>query len=722
MIDVAHNPHEDDHHIEGSSEHETAGGRVLKHGDAFVIVDRLGEIHPSGRGEQGLFYRGTRYISKLRFRFGKRSPMLLCSSVLENNSLLAIDLANPDMPVGGGRIPHGTIHVSRRALLEGGVYLERISILNYGASAVRFPLRVELDADFRDIFEVRGARRPRRGETLPPELGESSLRLGYEGLDHRTRSTEFSFSERPTNIEAGQVVFELSLEPHAQFSLDMTVTCGLGPIATHAPIEFDRAMRSAAALRDEESDRTIVHTSNPHFNRWLARSRADLRMLATQTPHGLYPYAGVPWFSAVFGRDGIWTALQMLWLEPAFAAGVLGFLSASQATELDPEADAEPGKIVHEMRDGEMALLREVPFGRYYGSIDSTPLYLMLAAAYYERTGDLTLIRRIWPNLLLAVDWMDRYGDADGDGFIEYGKRSSNGLVQQGWKDSNDSVFHRDGTAAESPIALCEVQGYAYAARRGMALLARALGEDELVRTWSAQADELRQRFDRAFWCDELDTYALALDAEKRPCRVRSSNAGHCLYTGIALSERHAPLARQLMSKQMFSGWGVRTLASDERRFNPMSYHNGSVWPHDNAIIAEGLARVGHRWQAAALLEGFFDAASFMDIQRLPELFCGFARQPGQEPIRYPVACLPQAWASGASFSLLNAVLGVELDANARRLTLRKPVLPGFIDWLEIRRLLVGTERVDVRLVRHPEDVGVIVLTPSSGVEVVIIK
>ncbi|HTV19718.1 MAG TPA: amylo-alpha-1,6-glucosidase [Polyangiaceae bacterium] len=725
MIDPSNNQTalEEDHHIAGSSSHETAGGRVLKHGDAFIIVDRLGEIHTSGRGEQGLFYRGTRYISKLRFRFGKRSPMLLCSSVLENNLLLAVDLANPDMPNGNGRVPHGTIHVSRRALLDGATYVERISILNYGVGPVRFPLRIELDADFADIFEVRGARRAQRGELLPAELGASSLRLAYEGLDRRTRSTEFAFSERPSSIAAGEVVFDLELEPHQKFSLDLTVTCGLGPAAPQATVEFEPAMRNAAAaLRDEESDRTIVHTSNPHFNRWLARSRADLRMLATQTPHGLYPYAGVPWFSTVFGRDGIWTALQMLWLEPAFAAGVLAFLSASQATELDAEADAEPGKIVHEMRDGEMAVLREVPFGRYYGSIDSTPLYLMLAAAYYERTGDLSLIRRIWPNLMRAVEWMDRHGDSDGDGFIEYGKRSSNGLVQQGWKDSNDSVFHRDGVAADGTIALCEVQGYAYAARRGMALLGRALGYDDLVRTWSAQADDLRQRFDRAFWCDELDTYALALDGRKQPCRVRSSNAGHCLYTRIALPERHAPLAKQLMSKEMFSGWGVRTLATDERRFNPMSYHNGSVWPHDNAIIAEGLAKVGYRWEAAALLEGFFDAASFMDFQRLPELFCGFPRQPGQEPIRYPVACLPQAWASGASFSLLNAVLGVELDANSRRLTLRNPVLPAFIDWLEIRRLLVGTARVDVRLVRYPEDVGVTVLNPSSGVEVIIIK
>jgi glycogen debranching enzyme len=714
---------EEAHYIEGSSAHETEGGRVLKHGDAFVIVDRRGEIQPSGRGEQGIFYKGTRYVSKLRFRFGKRAPMLLCSSVLENNLMLAVDLANPDLREESGRIPHATIHVARRALLEDGTYLERVTIYNYGASPARFPLRLELAADFRDIFEVRGTRRQKHGELLAPEVGERSLRLSYVGLDQRTRSSLWSFSEAPKRIDGHEVVWELELEPHAEFAMEVGIACSVSPAPERAVPEWEPTLRRAtSALREEDQERTVVHTSNPHFNRWLARSRADLRMLATETPHGLYPYAGVPWFSTVFGRDGIWTALQMLWLEPTLAAGVLRFLSANQALELDAEADAEPGKIVHEMRDGEMAALREVPFGRYYGSIDSTPLYLMLAAAYHERTGDLSLIREIWPNLLRAVTWMERYGDSDGDGFIEYGKRSSNGLVQQGWKDSNDSVFHRDGSAADGPIALCEVQGYAYAARRGMATLARALGEPELAQRWARDADDLAKRFDAAFWRDEIQTYALALDGQKRPCEVRTSNAGHCLYTRIAAPERRGPLARSLMSNAMFSGWGVRTLAGDERRYNPMSYHNGSIWPHDNAIIAEGLAMAGHQREAARLLESFFEAASFMDFQRLPELFCGFSRQPAQEPIRYPVACLPQAWASGASFSLLHAVLGIELDATSRRVTLRHPVLPRSIDWLEIRRLWIGDQRIDLRLIHHPEDVGVTVQNPGDGVQVVIIK
>ncbi len=715
--------HGPDHHIVGSPSHETEGGRVLKHDDAFLIVDRLGEILPTGRGEQGIYYRGTRYLSRLRVRFAKRPPMLLCSSVLENNLLLAVDLSNPEMHVDGRVVEHGTVHLARRALLRDNAYFERIHVRNYSGGLVTFPLTFEFDADFADIFEVRGTPRAARGQRREAVIAEGSVRIPYMGLDGVERCTELEFSRTPKHVSAIEATFELTLPPAGELELEWSITFQPAARSTRRRANFDAAAGAALdACRRDEADETRVFTSNAHFNRWLERSRADLRMLSTATEYGSYPYAGVPWFSTPFGRDGIWTALQMLWVDQRMAAGVLRFLSAYQAKELDPSADAEPGKIVHEMRDGEMAMLHEVPFGRYYGSIDSTPLYVMLAAAYYGVTGDLGLIREIWPHLERAIGWLDEYGDQDGDGFVEYGRRSNDGLVQQGWKDSQDSVSHSDGALAEGPIALCEVQGYAFAARLGFARLARALGDTARADRSERLARELQQRFDEAFWRDELGMYALALDGKKRPCRVRNSNAGHCLYTRIALPSRVAALHDALLSPEMFSGWGVRTLGAKEARYNPMSYHNGSVWPHDNAIIALGFSEFLDRTLPLRLLESFYECASYVDFQRLPELFCGFERKPGQEPIRYPVACLPQAWAAASPFSLLSAVLGLETNAEKKRVVFNRPRLPDFIDTLEIRRLRVGNERVDLRLVRHPEDVGVNVLDAKSTIDVSVVK
>jgi glycogen debranching enzyme len=474
------------------------------------------------------------------------------------------------------------------------------------------------------------------------------------------------------------------------------------------PQPFRRELIAARReMREAARDRASVETSNDRFNEILCRSAADLAMLMTDTPEGRYPYAGIPWFSTTFGRDGLITALQMLWWSPDVARGVLCRLAAYQAKISDPRADAEPGKILHEMRGGEMAALREVPFGLYYGSVDSTPLFVLLAGLYTERTGDTETIATLWPALEAALAWIDGPGDPDGDGFVEYKRASEQGLANQGWKDSHDAIFHADGRLAEGEIALAEVQAYVYAAKRTMARCARWLGRDAAARKLDAEADRLAVRFEAAFWCPEIETYAPALDGAKQPCRVRTSNAGQVLFTGIATPDRAALVAKGLLRPSFFSGWGIRTVANGEARYNPMSYHNGSVWPHDNALIALGLARYDEHKQAVGILfEALFNAATYMDLRRLPELFCGLKRQRGQGPTLYPVACAPQAWASATPFTLLEASLGLEFDPFKSEIRLCNPRLPTFLDEVTLRNLKLGKSSVDFRVRRHGNTVS----------------
>ncbi|MDX3905156.1 MAG: amylo-alpha-1,6-glucosidase [Pigmentiphaga sp.] len=695
--------------------------RTLKHGDTFAVFDHNGDALSGPGSPEGLYYRDTRHLSHLYLTVDGVRPMLLSSTLRDDNAILTSDLTNSDIYDADGRLvlEHDLIHIRRSRFLWEATCYERIMLRNFSDAPQRVRLEIAFGADFADLFEVRGSRRKQRGASLPPEIGKNCIRLSYAGLDGLQRHTFLRFHPAPQVIGSARAVIELELTPGAVERAFMEVRCDAAPSDLAPPRAYFTALRDARrALRASSSRAASIATSNEIFNEAIRRSVSDLYMLITDTPQGPYPYAGIPWFSTLFGRDALITALQTLWFDPAIARGVLGYLAANQATEVDPGADAEPGKILHEVRHGEMAELGEVPFRRYYGSIDATPLFIMLAGAYLDRTDDIELLRHLWPNLKAALKWIDEYGDRDGDGFVEYGRRTGEGLINQGWKDSHDSISHADGSLARGPIALAEVQAYVYGARCAAARIASRLEQPRLAEDLAAKAQALRARFDEAFFDEALGTYVLALDGDKKPCRVRSSNAGHALLTGIAYRERAPAVAATLMAGSLFSGWGVRTLASTERRYNPMSYHNGSVWPHDNALLAAGLARYGFRQEAAKIFEGLFAASIYIDLRRLPELFCGFSRRRSQSPTFYPVACAPQAWAAAAPLSLIQSCLGMRFDPVTREIKFEHPVLPDFLDEVVLRRLSIGEESVDVALRRAGSEVVAAVLARNGDLRV----
>jgi glycogen debranching enzyme len=696
--------------------------RVLKYGDTFAIFDSQGDMDGAGLQPQGIYHRGTRFLSRLVLRIQGYRPLLLSSTIVEDNALLAVDLSNPDIYVERElRIPRGTVHIFRSTFLWDGTCYGRLRIANYGLSPVEVTLGVEFDADFVDIFEIRGTPRSRRGALRSPAVKNDGACLSYLGLDGVERSTRVSFSPLPDRVLGKEARLKIRIEPKQEETYYLTVVCE-EQTRVVAPPYTEAYAEALRVLSTKQTQECQIRTENPQFNEWLDRSLADLRMMTTDTPLGPYPYAGIPWYSTPFGRDGIITALQALWVDPLLARGVLKYLASTQATTRKPEEDAEPGKILHEQRLGEMAALGEIPFGRYYGSVDATPLFVMLAGEYYSGSGDRTLVEEIWPNIERALEWIDRSGDLDQDGFVEYAPQSEKGLIHQGWKDSRDSVFHRDGSLAEPPVALCEVQGYAYAAKRAAAKLARMLDRHDQANDLAQAARLLRERFEHVFWCEELSTYGLALDGAKRLCRVRASNAGHCLFTEIASAQRGRRCAESLLSDEFFSGWGIRTLATSEARYNPMSYHNGSVWPHDNSLIAEGMARYGLKQLALHLLTSFYEASLYMDLHRMPELFCGFVRRPGEGPTLYPVACSPQSWAAASVLMLLRACLGLSVDAPRSRVRFVHPELPAFLPQVQIRNLRVGEGSVDLTLYRYPEGVSLNLEAKEGPVEVVVVK
>jgi len=672
------------------------GRYALKYDEEFLIANELGDI--TGEGD-GLFHNDTRLLSRFNLTVGGKLPSLLSSGLSQDNVYFRANLTNRPLPeLGGQRTPEGVIHIERSRLLWDSRLYERLTLTNYGDYEVQAPLRFAFATDFADIFEVRGHVRQSHGRLLPPRIDAASVTLAYEGRDGVVRACVISFSCPPDSLSQEAAELRLVLRSGARLRLYLEVGTEPGP----AP-DDDRYRRAAAnahrAMRRKRRRGAYLDCPRGAFRTWVDKARADLALLTTELPSGPYPFAGIPWFSTPFGRDGIITALQMLWLDPSLARGVLQFLSENQARETSSFDDAAPGKIMHETRRGELSATGEVPFRRYYGGVDTTPLYVLLAGAYARRTGDLGFVEQLWPTLEAAMGWIDGTADSNGDGFVDYARASSIGLVNQGWKDSSDSIFHADGTMAKPPIALVEVQGYVYAARNAMAWLAERRGEGPRAQEWRRRAKRLRAAVEKRFWLPDLGFYAIAIDGTGEPCRVRASNPGHLLYSGLPSSQRATRVIDHLLSAAFNNGWGLRTLADGQARFNPMSYHNGSVWPHDTAVCAAGMAAYGHRHASAKLLSALFGAAVHFEM-RLPELYCGFVRRNGEPPVGYPVACLPQAWSSGAAFMMLQACLGITIDGLSGVVQIDRPELPPEIDHLAIRHIAVGNAHVDLAFQR----------------------
>jgi len=671
---------------------------VLKAGGAFLCARPDGDIRAPAVDGEGLYDHDTRVLSELRLSFGGVEPVLLSHSV-ESGYRAVVDATNPQIASEAGEpVPQETLNLRRRFVIDERLYVE-IELQSFNRRTVTVPLELWLGADFADVFEVRGVRRrPTRGRVMVPNVNGSGVAFAYEGQDGVFRETQVSFDPSPDTCEldgerAG-ARWTLRLEPRQLRRILVTITPASGG-ERRAP----RSLRQASTeLEREERDWaagcTRVETDNELFQSVISASLRDLHALLTPAADARLPAAGIPWYVAPFGRDSLLTAYESLVLNPDIARETLIVLAALQARADEPWRDAEPGKILHELRSGELARAGLIPHTPYYGTVDATPLFVMLAAAYFRWTADLETLATLRPALDAALEWIDRHGDLDGDGFVEYRRRSPAGLENQGWKDSNDSVVHADGSLAEGPIALVEVQGYVYLAKLRIAEVYEALGARDRAGELRAQARALRTQFNQAFWNPEEGYFALALDGRKRQVASVSSNPGHCLYCDIVDPDKAPALAERLMSEDMFSGWGIRTLSAAARAYNPMSYHNGSVWPHDNAIIAAGLKRYGYEEATVRIATALFDIAARSRDYRLAELYCGFERRDGSEVVGYPVACMPQAWAAAAPFMLLQAMLGLTTHAPSRTLAVIRPKLPAWLGRTELRHLRIGEASV----------------------------
>jgi glycogen debranching enzyme len=711
---------------------------ALIRGKTFFVSDRLGNLMPPGAPNVGLFREDTRYLSQLELRVNGHQPSVL-SATTEAAYANRVELTvKGSLPGEGLDIPLNAIFLHREQILESERLYDILQIQNFHSEMVHLVVEIVYDSDFMDIFQVRGMIRGKSGRYFEPLITETEMTFVYEGLDDRVRTTTLSFCPAPTRISGHTSRWELDLKPRASAQISATIV--MQALSKHAlPSSFSAALAAPLWMSDHEKlekheeelylcvtswekDCTKFRSNNELFNRMLSTSLQDFYSLQIPEGSNRTIAAGVPWFAALFGRDSLISSFQTLALNPALARGTLRSLAKRQGQVVCADSDEQPGKILHELRSGEMSATGEVAFGKNYGSIDATPLFIILLGEYFQWTGDLELLHEMRSPLSSALDWLIEYGDMDGDGLIEYCRMTEKGLLNQGWKDSGDAMAHADGTLAQAPIALVEEQGYAADAFRRAAVLIRLLGDPDQADRLMTRSTNLIQKLDQSFWLAKEMYYAMALDRDKQPLAVMSSNPGHLLFTHTINDQRARDVVTNLMAKGLFSGWGIRTLSGEEQTYNPMSYHRGSVWPHDNSLIAFGMARYGYQREASEILSALFEASLHFREFRLPELFCGNQRHRRDEPVHYPVSCSPQAWASGTAILILTALLGLKPDASNGELRIVNPWLPEFITVFEVRDLRVGKSSVDLDFFRQADRTSCrIVGTRGEGLAVSIV-
>lgn len=692
--------------------------RVIKENDLFFLTDDKGNIPKENDYGLGLYTKDTRYLSKFDIKINGQDPILLSSSA-DENYMAKILLTNPHMEEEGELILwRESVEIERKRLIYDGVLYETLQVKNYYPKSVEFEISVHVDADFTDMFIVRGFQSGEVGSRTGEEATKTSLKYFYKGSDDVERATKIQWDREAKSVKKdGDIAFQFQLEHGEAQSVTLSVSPEING-ESGVVIDPETALQNLYASYEKwAADTTRVETDFKPLQRLVNRGIMDLRVLLTDIGHGSFPVAGLPWFGVPFGRDSLIAALQMLAFNPEIAKGTLLTMASQQGTKVDPWRDEQPGKIMHEIRYGELAATNQIPFTPYYGTIDATPLFLVLLSEYTKWTGDLTLAEQLLPNIEAALNWIDEYGDRDGDGFVEYHQESSKGIANQGWKDSGDSIVHRNGDYAETPIALSEVQGYVYQAKLGVAAIFEAQGKKEEATKLREKADKLKKLYDEKFWMENQQFHAIALDKDKQQVGTLTTNPGHVLFAEMLEEDKAEKVIEKLVGPAFFSGYGIRTMAEGEAGYNPMSYHDGSIWPHDNSMILLGMSKLKHQEEANIVINGLIEAANHFEYDRLPELFCGYDSKIGRA-VKYPVACSPQAWAAGTPLVFVQTLLGLFPDSLNKVIQL-SPQLLEDMNVLKVEHIKIGEGYLSVDVQRDGSKTVVTILENTTGYDVV---